>query len=179
MTGSARLDVELPDGWYCVDLPVPPDRREETFPASGAAAFADWLHDQGAGLALIRPGDAAVPAAICGGVFVVDRLPVAGDMLFAVLDAEGEAVALGDLDGIPIVSHVRREPADDVRPGPMLHITYFVCAPSMCVVMTFGAPEGSTTFGAPERNGSKCVVDEVAKIVSAARVVHSGGGCPV
>jgi hypothetical protein len=34
-------------------------------------------------------------------------------------------------------------------------------------------------FVAPQIGAPKWIVDEVAKIVSAARVVHSDGGCPV
>jgi hypothetical protein len=166
--GTPRLDVELPRGWHSFDLPVRSDQLEELFDGY-LRAFAHWLHDKGASIGLVRPGDEAVPGAICGGVFVLERMPVDGAVLFAALDADGEPVAIGDLDGIPIVSHIRREPVDGV-PFAVLHITYFICAPGMCIVMAFGGSE---------IGGVRGVVEEVAKIVSAARVVHSGSGCPV
>ncbi|HZE48643.1 MAG TPA: hypothetical protein VE074_03715 [Jatrophihabitantaceae bacterium] len=184
----ARLSVDLPDGWWCLDLneSALSDQvarlygalREAGRPATAAAeqnaiALANWLHGEGASIALLRPGNDALATAICGGVFVRDPLPVAGDVLFAALDADGEAVALGDLDGIPIVSHVRRTPADDPPHSPMLHVSYFICAPSMCIVITFVVAETS------EIHGVKGVVAEVARVVSGARVVHSDSGCPV
>jgi hypothetical protein len=174
---EARLDVDLPDGWWCLDLAAASlsddvaalteeSARPDLVPSTMASAT--WLRNQGASVALFRPGNDAVPAAICGGVIVVDTVP--GPELYAALDAEGEPVALGDLDGIPIISHVRREHDDHALPSPMLQITYFICAPSRCIVVIFVAPG----FGYV-----KCVVDEVASVVSAARVVHSDGGCPV
>ena len=111
-----------------------------------------------------------MPAAICGGVFLLDDLAIDGDALYVAFEEDGEPVALGDLDGIPIISHVRRAPPDEVIPVASINITYFICAPSMCIVITFLAPE---------IGGVQCIVDEVAKIVSAVRVVHSDGGCPV
>lgn len=165
---AMRLEVELPDGWRGVDLPAAPDIDGWSGP--GVAKLVGELHERGAVVALLRAGDAAVPAAICGGVFLLDELAVDGDALYVALEDDGEPVALGDLDGIPIISHVRRAPPDDVMPAATVNITYFICAPSMCIVITFLAPE---------IGGAKVIVDEVAKIVSAARVVHSDGGCPV
>jgi hypothetical protein len=157
LTLPSRLDVELPDGWCCVELSEPPD------------AFSTWLASRGARLALLRPGNEALPAAICGGVFLLD-MPVAGEVLYAALDADGQAVALGELDGIPIVAHLRREPVADSGQMAMLLVTYFICAPSRCAVIAFMAPE----FGDIPR-----VVGEVAKVISAVRVVQSAVGCPV
>jgi hypothetical protein len=118
---------------------------------------------------LLRPGDEALPVAICGGVFLLDVL-IAGDVLYAALDADGEAVAFGDLDGTPIVAHLRRETAGDLRNMSNLLLTYFICAPGGCAVITFMAPEFADVRG---------VVAEVARVISAVRVVHSGAGCPV
>jgi len=168
MSTAMRLEVELPDGWRGVDLPAAAEVDGRSAPAT--AKITAWLHERGAVAALLRAGDEAVPAAICGGVFLLDELAIDGDTLYVALEDDGEPVALGDLDGIPIISHVRRAPPDDVMPTPTVNITYFICAPSMCIVITFLAPE---------IGGAKCVVDEVAKIVSAARVVHSDAGCPV
>lgn len=165
---TARLDVELPDRWRCTELPATADIDGWSGPE--AAALTRWLHERGAVAALLRPGDDAVPAAICGGVFLLDDLAIDGDALYVALEEDGEPVALGDLDGIPIISHVRRAPPDDVMRAATVNITYFICASSMCIVITFLAPE---------IGGAKCIVDEVAKIVSAVRVVHSDGGCPV
>lgn len=157
MTLPSRIDVELPEGWRCLELTEPVD------------ALSTWLVARGASLALLRPGDEALPVAICGGVFLLDVL-IAGDVLYAALDADGEAVAFGDLDGTPIVAHVRREAAADLRNMSTLLVTYFICAPSGCAVITFMAPEFPDVRG---------VLAEVAKVISAVRVVHSGGGCPV
>ena len=184
-TEQPRLDVDLPDGWWCLDLtePVRPDQVAALFDdgrrpgpnlepspnvEQGALATANWLRGQGARIALLRPGNDRLAEAICGGVFVIDAMPAA--QLYAALDEQGEAVALGDLDGIPIISHVRRAPVDASVPTPAVHISYFICALRMCIVITFAAPEIRDVKG---------VVREVAKIVSAARVVHSGSGCPV
>jgi hypothetical protein len=182
---AARLTVDLPDGWWCLDLneAALSDQvarlyralREAGVPASSVAeqsavAFANWLHGEGASIALLRPGNDALATAICGGVFVLDALAVPGDVLFAALDAEGEPVAIGDLDGVPIVSHIRWTPADDLSHSPMLHVSYFICAPSMCIVITFVAAATAETSGI---HGVKGVVAEVARVVSAARVVHS------
>lgn len=168
MTGTARLDVELPEGWCCFDLAVRSDQLTELLDNEYLPTYVHWLQDNGASIALMRPGDEAVPGAICGGVFVLDGMPVDGAVLFAALDADGEPVALGDLGGVPIVSHIRRESTDG--PVAVLHITYFICLAGMCVVMTFGGRQ---------MGGVRGVVEEVAKIVSAARVVHCEGGCPV
>jgi hypothetical protein len=168
VTGPVRLDVELPEGWCCFDLAVPSDQLTELLDHQYLRAFAQWLRDNGASIALMRQGDEVVPGAICGGVFVLDRMPVDGAVLFALLDADGEPVALGDLGGLPIVAHIRRESTDG--PVAVLHVTYFICAPGMCVVIAFGGRE---------IGGVRGVVEEVAKIVSAARVVHCEGGCPV
>lgn len=165
---APRLDIELPDGWRWVVLPPGADVDERFGP--GAAELAGWLHEQGAAAGLLRAGDEAVPAAICGGVFLFDQLSVDGNALYVALEEDGEPVALGDLDGIPIISHVRRAPRDDAMPLPMLHISYLLCPPGICVVITFVAPDC---------DDRRSVVNEVAKIVSAARVVHSDGGCPV
>jgi len=196
----ARLRVDLPDGWWCLDLneATLPDQVARIYEAlreaggsatstaeQSAVAFANWLHGEGASIALLRPGNDALATAICGGVFVLDPLPVPGDVLFAALDAEGEAVALGDLAGVPIVSHIRRTPADDLSHSPMLHVSYFICAPGMCIVITFmAAASVATAATAAEAetsdiHGVKSVVAEVARVVSAARVVHSDSGCPV
>lgn len=160
MTLPSQLSVELPDGWRCQELTaltVAPD------------AFSTWLADRGASLALLRPADEALPVAICGGVFVLD-VPVPGDVLYSALAAHGEAVALGDPDGIPLVAHLRRDPPDNSRPVATLIFTYFICATSGCVVITFVAPQ----LGEANR-----VVREVAEVISAVRVVHSTAGCPV
>lgn len=152
-----RVNVDLPDGWRCRELAEPSD------------ALSTWLASRGARLALLRPGDEVLPVAICGGVFLLE-VPIAGNALYSAFDADGQAVALGDLAGIPIVAHLRHEPAGDSRPVPTLLVTYFLCAPSGCAVIAFIAPE----FGDVRR-----VVGEVAKVISAVRVVHSAAGCPV
>jgi hypothetical protein len=146
-----RVEVELPDGWRCFEPTEAPD------------ALSTWLVARGAKLALLRAGDEALPAAICGGVFLLDE-PVAGDVLYSTLDATGQAVALGDLDGIPIIAHLRREPGGGSRPLSTLLVTYFICAPTRCAVIAFLAPE----FGDVKR-----VVAEVARLISAVRVVQS------
>lgn len=157
MTLASRLSVELPDGWQCLDLTVSSD------------AFSARLAECGASLALLRPGDEALPVAICGAVFLLDA-PVTGDVLYSALAADGEAVALGDLGGIPIVAHLRRDPPDESRSVATVLITYFICATNRCVVLTFLAPE----FGHLTR-----VIGEVATVISAVRVVQSTAGCPV
>jgi len=195
--GVARLDIDLPDGWWCLDLneAALADQvarlyealREAGAPAAeqSAVVFANWLRGEGASIALLRPGNNTLATAICGGVFVLDPLPVPGDVLFAALDAEGEAVALGDLEGVPIVSHIRWTPADDLAHSPMLQVSYFICAPSKCIVITFVALKTAATAATAataetlESHGVKSVVAEVARVVSAARVVHSDSGCPV
>lgn len=151
-----RLEVELPDGWRCLELTEPD-------------ALSTWLVSRGATLALLRPGHDGLPAAICGGLFLLD-LPVAGEVLYSALDAEGQAVALGDLDGIPVVAQLRREPAGDPLSVPTLLVTYFICAPSGCAVIAFMAPESGDVTR---------IVCEVAKVISAVRVVQSAAGCPV
>jgi hypothetical protein len=168
MSTAMRLEVELPEGWRGVDLPAAADADGWSAPA--VAKLAARLQERGAVVALLRTGDEAVPTAICGGVFLLDELAIDGDALYVALEEDGEPVALGDLDGIPIISHVRRAPADDVTPAATVNITYFICAPSMCIVITFVAVDCG------DRKG---IVGEVAKIVSAARVVHSDSGCPV
>jgi hypothetical protein len=176
-----RIRIELPDGWLCLDLEsAQPDQLRAAVVASGGPSTPDaeqsvlgvarWLREQGASTALLRPGDDVLSAAICGGLFVLDALPIEGDALYAALDAEGEPVALGSIEGIPIISHVYPEPPNDELPTPTLRVTYFICAPSMCIVIIFVAVDCGDR---------KTVVDEVAKIVSAARVVHSDAGCPV
>ena len=156
MMPPCRLEVELPDGWRCLELTEPD-------------AVSTWLRSRGATLALLRPGDEVLPAAICGGLFLLD-LPVTGDVLYSALEADGQAVALGDLDGIPIVAQLRREPAGDSLPVPTLLVTYFICAPTGCVVIAFMAPESGEVTR---------IVGEVAKVISAVRVVQSAAGCPV
>jgi hypothetical protein len=179
-----RLQVDLPESWWCVDLggdlgeaaapAVPSGGGPATGPAvrgdieRGALSYAAWLRDQGARVALLRPADDAVPAAICGGVFLLD--PVPDYELYAALELDGDAVVLGDLAGLPVISHVRHESDGLASPLPVWHLTYFVCAPSLCVVIVFVAP----ATGSERR-----VVRELAQIVSTARVVHSDGGCPV
>lgn len=156
MTPPCRLEVELPDGWCC-------------FEPTETDALSSWLLSRGAVLALLRPGDEVLPAAICGGLFLLD-LPVAGDVLYSALDADGHAVALGDLDGIPVVAQLRREPLGDSLPVSTLLVTYFICAPSGCAVIAFMAPESGDVTR---------IVSEVAKVISAVRVVQSAAGCPV
>lgn len=157
MTSPFRVEVELPEGWRCREL------------ADASDELSTWLVSRGARLALLRPGDEVLPVAICGGVFLLD-VPVAGDVLYSALDADGQAVALGDLAGIPLVAHLRHEPADDSQTVPTVVVTYFLCAASGCVVIAFMAPEFGNVRG---------VVGEVARVISALRVVHSAAGCPV
>jgi hypothetical protein len=156
MTPPCRLEVELPDGWCCFEL-------------AETDALSTWLLARGATLALLRPGDEVLPAAICGSVFALD-LPVAGDVLYAALDADGQAVALGALDGIPVVAQLRREPPGDSLRVSRLLVSYFICAPSGCAVIAFMAPESGEVTR---------IVSEVAKVISAVRVVQSATGCPV
>lgn len=178
------VEFDLPAGWWCLDLTRPavaqrlaellrelrglgmrvPDADRHTL------AYVGWLRDQGASIALVRPGDECAGPAICGGVFVERPLPVSGADLYTQLDAGGEAVALGDLGGIPVVSHVGRRRADDVAALDMVQITYLLCATGACVVLSFHAAEGA---------GVERVVCEVARVVSAAQLVHSAAGCPV
>jgi hypothetical protein len=157
VTSPSRVEVRLPEGWRCHELTEASDE------------LSTWLISRGARLALLRPGDQALPVAICGGVFLLD-VPVAGDALYWALEADGHAVAFGDLAGIPLVAHLRHEPADDLRTVPTVVVTYFLCAPSRCTVIAFTAPEFGDVRG---------VVGEVARVISAVRVVHSAAGCPV
>jgi hypothetical protein len=149
MTLPCRVEVDLPHGWHCFELEEPSD------------ALSSWLLARGARLALLRTADEALPAAICGGVFLLDE-PVAGDVLYSALDADGKAVALGDLDGIPITAHLRCEPRGS-QSSPAVLVTYFICAPCGCVVISFMAEFGDVTR----------VVREVARVISAVRVVQS------
>jgi len=177
----AGIDFELPDGWWCLDLHDPqlPERFDSLrvgerviTPESEQRALAQLreLAERGASIALLRPADDVRPVAVCGGVFLRGGIDVDGVELYEALELDGEPVALGDLGGIPIVSHIRREPVDDRRSLPILHITYFICAPRMCIVVKFVAPEIVST---------NCVVNDVANVISAVRVVHSDDGCPV
>lgn len=172
---AARLDFTLPAGWWCLELIDGLDLADQLGSPGATAEItrsaldsARWLRDQGASIALLRPGTPQQPAALCGGVFVTE--PTAGVEAYQALDAAGEAVALGDLGGIPIISHIRPVAVDHESTGSAVQISYLICPPSMCIVIIFVARECG------DRKG---VVDEVAKIVSAVRVVHSDAGCPV
>jgi hypothetical protein len=175
------IDFDLPDGWWCLDLDDPKlTERFDALRADGrtitpeserrAAAELRGLAERGTTIALLRPADDERPVAVCGGVFVGAGLDVDGVELFRTLDDDGEPVAIGDLGGIPIVSHIRRERVDHHQPAPILQITYFICPPGMCIVVIFVASEIVA---------ANCIVNDVATVMSAARVVHSDDGCPV
>lgn len=174
-TVPARLDFDLPGGWWCLDLVAGTDMPDQIRSLGlaadverGALGTAAWLRDQGAGIALLRPGSPDGPSAICGGVFIAEA--TAGTELYETLDAAGEAVALGDLHGIPIISHISWSPGDDQTSRSTMHVSYLICPPSMCIVITFVALDC---------DDRKHILAELAKIVSAVRVVHSDAGCPV
>jgi hypothetical protein len=157
VTLPCRVEVELPPDWRCFELTDPSD------------PLSTWLVSRGARVALLRPGDEVLPMAICGGVFLLD-VGVAADVFYSALDADGHAVALGEVDGVPIVAHLCRERAGGSRPMSTMLVTYFICAPGGCAVIAFVAPE----FGDLRR-----LVGEAAKVISGVRVVHSAAGCPV
>ncbi len=170
---TAGLAFELPDGWWCLDVRGPrvADRLDQLLRdaldpnVSGDArervrSSVARLAAQGAQCLLLRPGG-DVP--ITAGVFALPPFHVAGADLYRALDERGEAVALGDLDGVPVVSLVRRMPPGRVGTIAILQITYLVCADGGSVLLTFAAADEVE----PGR-----VIREVARIVSAARVVR-------
>jgi len=170
---TTGLAFDLPDGWWRLDVRGPrvADRVDQLLrDALDANVLGDArererssvtrLAAQGAHCLLLRPGG-DVP--ITAGVFALPPFRVAGADLYRALDERGEAVALGDLDGVPVVSMVRRMPPGRVGAIAILQITYLVCADGGSVLLTFAAADEVE----PGR-----VIREVARIVSAARVVR-------
>ncbi len=100
---------------------------------------------------------------ITAGIFALPPFRFAAADLYRALDERGEAVALGDLDDVPVVSIVRRMPPGRGGAIAILQITYLVCADGGSVLLTFAAADEVE----PGR-----VIREVARIVSAARVVR-------
>jgi hypothetical protein len=173
---AAGLEFELPDGWWSLDVRPPrlADRLDELLSdALGPATSADVrdrvrasvarLAADGAHCLLLRPALGATDVAVTGGVFTLPPFGLDGADLYSALDERGEAVALGDLDGVPIVSMVRRVPAGGASEIAILQIIYLVCAGGGSVMLTFAAADEIQ----PGR-----VVREVARVVSAARVVR-------
>ena len=175
-TEGTGLAFELPDGWWSLDVRGPrlADRldqllRDALAPNMSAEArervraSVTRLAAQGAHCLLLRPAAGADGVAVTAGVFALPPFRVPGADLYRALDARGEAVALGDLDGVPIVSMVRRVPPGRAGAIAILQITYLVCAGGGSVLLTFAAADEVE----PGR-----VIREVARIVSAARVVR-------
>jgi hypothetical protein len=172
---ATGLAFDLPDGWWCLDVRGPRvadrldqllrDALDPNVPAEvreRVRASVTRLAAEGAHCLLLRPGGAN-DVAVTGGVFALPPFRVAGEDLYRALDERGEAVALGDLDGVPIVSIVRRMPPGRAGAIAILQITYLVCADGGSVLLTFAASDEVE----PGR-----VIGEVARIVSAARVVR-------
>jgi len=170
---TTGLAFDLPDGWWRLDVRGPrvADRVDQLLRdaldanVSGDArervrSSVERLAAQGAHCLLLRPGG-DVP--ITAGVFALPPFRFAGADLYRALDERGEAVALGDLDGVPVVSIVRRMPPGRAGAIAILQITYLVCADGGSVLLTFAAADEVE----PGR-----VIREVARIVSAARVVR-------
>jgi hypothetical protein len=170
---TTGLAFDLPDGWWRLDVRGPrvADRVDQLLRdaldanVSGDArervrSSVERLAAQGAHCLLLRPGG-DVP--ITAGVFALPPCRFAGADLYRALDERGEAVALGDLDGVPVVSIVRRMPPGRAGAIAILQITYLVCADGGSVLLTFAAADEVE----PGR-----VIREVARIVSAARVVR-------
>lgn len=170
---ESGLKFDLPDGWWCLDVRGPRvaerldqllcDALDPNVPAQAREqvhASVARLVAQGAHCLLLRPGR---DVAVTGGVFALPPLGVAGADLYRALDERGEAVALGDLDGVPIVSMVRRVPPRRAGVIAILQINYLVCATGGSVLLTFAAADEVEPGH---------VIREVARIVSAARVVR-------
>jgi hypothetical protein len=79
------------------------------------------------------------------------------------LEQQGEAAALANLDDVPIVSVIRRVPAPDAHTAPLVQVTYLVCADAAGVRLTFSA----ASHVEPSR-----LVGDLAQVVSRARVVR-------
>jgi len=172
---TTGLTFDLPDGWWCLDVRGPRvadrvdqllrDALDPDVPAEireRVRGSVTRLAAQGAHCLLLRPGGAE-GVAVTAGVFALPPVRVAGEDLYRALDERGEPVALGDLDGVPIVSMVRRLPPGPASAIAILQITYLVCADGGSVLLTFAAADEVE----PGR-----VIHEVARIVSAARVVR-------
>jgi hypothetical protein len=175
---AVGIELDLPDGWWSLDVRPPRlahrlDRLlGDVLDASVSArerervrASVVRLAAEGARCLLLRPAVDATDVAVTAGVFALPALRVDGADLYRALDERGEAVALGDLDGVPIVSTVRRVPAGDMSAVAIgiLQISYLVCAEKGGVLLTFAAADAVE----PGR-----LVRDVARVVSAARVLR-------
>jgi hypothetical protein len=176
---AVGLAFDLPDGWICLDLRMPglAGRVDQVLHVvldggvsrdplveQGIRDLVDRLVADGAHCLLMRPAVDGARVAITGGVFVSAPLRVSGAELYRTLDERGQPVALGDIDGMPIVSLVCPAPVPASRPVPGLQIVYLVCGDAATVLLSFAAAEASDP---------KCIVDEVARVLSRARVVRS------
>ncbi len=176
---AGGLEFELPDGWTCVDLRAPhlADRIDQLLRvvldgiASRTPADEQSIRDLvatlvagGAHCLLLRPATDAADCAISGGVFVSAPISVPAQELHRILDERGEAVALGDLDGLPIISLVG--PAWSAEGVPLaagVQVAYVICADDASVMLSF------TAAGGFDR---KRLIGEVAAVLSRARVVR-------
>ena len=175
---TVGLAFDLPDGWICLDLQAPelPARVDRLLHVvlegivSNTPAAQQCVRDlvarlvaDGADCLLMCPAVDGMDVAITGGVFVCAPLRVSGTDLYRTLDDRGDAVALGEIDGLPIVSLVR--PSAASAPGQIssVQVVYLICGGGATVVLSFAAADHFD----PRR-----VVDEVARLVSGARVVR-------
>jgi hypothetical protein len=176
--GPTGVAFDLPAGWCCLDLREPAlgDRVDHLLsglpgvvvadPSSATPGIRDLvarLVADGADCLLLRPAVDGSDVAIAGGVFVSAPLRVSGALLYQLLDEGGEAVALGDLDGLPIVALVR--PIAAAAPGALasVEVSYLICGDAATVLLSFAAAD---------RFDPRRVVGEVARVVSGARVVR-------
>jgi hypothetical protein len=169
---AAGLAVDLPPGWWCVQ-PGDSDRVDELCRvalggadpriAPAVRAAAAQLRSAGAGCMLLRPALDGDGVPITGGVFVGPPFHPSGAALHAVLEQQGEAAALANLEDVPVVSVIRRVPVPEAHTLPLVQVTYLVCADVAGVVLAFSA--GGQVE--PSR-----LVGELAQVVSRARVVR-------
>jgi hypothetical protein len=177
-TGPTGLAFDLPAGWCCFDLrePALDDRVDDLLselpggvvadPPGGEPGIRDViarLVSDGADCLVLRPAVDGSDVAIAGGVFVSAPLRVSGAHLYHLLDERGEAVALGDLDGLPIVSLVRPVAAAAASALVSLQVVYLICGDRATILLSFAAAD---------RFDPRRVVGEVARVVSGARVVR-------
>ncbi len=178
-TEAGGLEFELPERWTCLDLRAPQlaDRIDQLLQvvregiASCTPADEQSIRDlvatlvaSGAHCLLLRPATDAADCAISGGVFVSAPISVPAHELHRILDERGEAVALGDLDGLPIISLVGPVRSAEGAPMPVgVQVAYLICAEGASVMLSF------TATGGVDR---KRLVGEVAAVVSRARVVR-------
>ncbi len=152
------VEFELPDGWVRLAW----DRPHRVGGQLAATGTAPHL--------LVRlPDDREGPGspAILGVLLVRAPLPVGPDDLRALLDAQGESVAQADLDGVPLLAIVRREPATAQHPLPTVLVTYLLACAGATLLLVFEAVPVPS---------ERAVVREIARVVSAARIVRDCAG---